>query len=33
MTIGWGSRRDAETPMPEHPEGCTTMRNVLGILD
>ena len=25
--------RDAETPMPEHPEGCTTMRDVLGILD
>jgi hypothetical protein len=26
-------RRDAETPMPERPEGCTTMRDVLGILD
>jgi hypothetical protein len=26
-------RRDAETPMPEHPEGCTAMRDVLGILD
>jgi hypothetical protein len=26
-------RRDAETPMPERPGGCTTMRDILGILD
>jgi hypothetical protein len=32
----WHARRtgiDAETPMPARPEGCTTLRDVLGILN